>query len=240
MFRRVLVLVVPLLVAVGLLAAPATAEDPTPVPTTTTLAISGPFSHPYGEPVTVTATVTSPAGTPTGTVTFSDDLGEVFAADVPLDAAGTASVTFQVEPDTRGRVLAAFTGTGGYGDSSAQLTFAKQPALVVVDPEPTVARLAPNFTLTLTMAAHVHDTHGTPLAGHTVSFSLLGPMEMFDRDGGYLPMCQATTDADGFATCRGSGTLGALLSIVLGGSYATHWPTSYYGYDWAQAPVITG
>ena len=110
------------------------------------------------------------------------------------------------------------------------------------DPEPTVARLAPNLQLTLTMATHLYDLSGEPAAGERVSFTLLAKAtSLYEPPQRYLEVCTAVADANGLATCQGNvaALLGSVLSLVVNGAYATHligpFPSQY---DYTKLPVV--
>jgi hypothetical protein len=55
-----------------------------------------------------------------------------------------------------------------------------------------------------------------------------------------LLVCEAVTDAEGFATCKGNGLGGSLLSLVLGGAYATYKLGPFTTDDYTKLPVILG
>lgn len=97
---------------------------------------------------------------------------------------------------------------------------------VVWDPQPTVARIGPGLNLTLTFATHLHDQAGLPMAGERVRFTLFQKAAgLYDlpRRGLLLEVCDAETDANGLATCKGNvkALLGSVLSLLAGGGYAT-------------------
>jgi len=215
---------------------PGVAHADDPAPTTTTLSFTG--GNQFGDPTTLTATVTSPAGTPTGTVTFRDNVGRVIAADQPL-VDGSATVSFTVLTTFMSSFIADFHGTGGYADSSGSVLHQVRLATVVLVPEPTVARIGPSLKLTLTMAVRATRLDGTPLAGRHIIFTLLGVPTLFDRTHDYIQVCQADTDVSGFATCKGTGVVGAVGSIATGGAWATYLPQdAYYNTAWQKLPVI--
>lgn len=135
--------------------------------------------------------------------------------------------------------LALLTGSLVGGAALAPPAVADDIVHVDVHPEPTV--LAPGLRPTLTMSARltVRDTD-VPIPGRPMVFKVFGtePVNVFDRGGGIV-VCQAVTDANGFASCKGQGLLGAVLSLLAGRSYAIHmWDGGQYSFNWAEAPVI--
>ncbi|TWH04966.1 Ig-like domain-containing protein [Nocardioides sp. J9] len=205
--------------------------------TTTTLVVSGGTS--YGVDIVLTAHVTSEAGVPVGTVTFSIDGGEVLAEDVPVDASGTASATVPADYVALARYRAAFTGDG-FGDSeAAEFTYVPRAA-VRLDAEPTVLRTSGvGSPLTLTLAAWVRRADdGRPVAGEPVTFKILGGQpDLFSMNGGTV-VCDAVTDARGYATCGGKATLAAVLSLLTGGAWVSHPRLGGYEFTSAKVPVI--
>jgi hypothetical protein len=213
-------------------AVPAQAAEPI----TTTVAVTIENADDVGGTFTVFATVTSASGTPTGAVTFS---GSVPTTTVPLDGMGKAHLYGQ-NTELSQTVTATFTGSNGYGNSSDTVT-AYAEKYVDWDPEPTIARLGPGLKLTLTMATHLHDRDGQPMAGTKVAFTLLAKTPSFYD---YPPkpslnVCTAVADANGFATCKGNGLVGSVLSLVLGGAYATVMDGPFPSeYQFTKLPVI--
>lgn len=234
--RSVVAVFAVLLLPVGLAAVPLAATAET-IATTTSLSITGGYQ--YGDPITYTATVSSGSGTPVGTVTFSRD-GEVIAADVPVDEDGVAEYTGTVEVLGLYGNTADFTGTAGYGDSSGFSLYQSFEATLVLDPEPTVLEISRKnpLKLTLTLSAYATRLDGTPVAGEWLTFSVLGKQpNLFDFGGGTV-ICHAVTDEKGFASCGGSGLGGAVVSLLAGGSYVTHFVSSHYFFSSAKAKVI--
>src|SRR5262249_46501195 len=134
--------------------------------TTTTLRTSVPTAV-FGQPVTLTATVIAQAGAPTGTVTFLD--GKTVLGTAQVNAAGQATLPGALGLGSH-TVTAAFTGSGGCGDSSSA------DVAVTVNPASTAVALAPSVnpavigqavTFTATVAA-VAPGAGTPTG--TVTF----------------------------------------------------------------------
>lgn len=86
---------------------------------TTTVVGSSPNPSTVGDSVTFTATVTSAdagAGTPTGSVVFTID--GVDGAPIAVNGSGVASFSTNTLTQGSHTVAAAFTGTGGYGNSN--------------------------------------------------------------------------------------------------------------------------
>jgi hypothetical protein len=225
------------LLLVGLTVAVPAAQAAPPVPTTTVLTVVG--GDRMSNQVVLTAVVTSASGTPTGSVTFSD--GEQTAV-VPVDASGKATITGQTGDKYINTFTATFTGTSGYGNSSASVTKAIEDA-IIWGPEPTIARLSPTLKLTLNFATYVHDRDGQPLVGQRVEFSLLGKVpSLYETPKASYPVCEAVADATGLATCKGqiSALLGSILSLLLGGAYATEKNGFFPGEQFTKLPVVLG
>lgn len=154
---------------------------------------------------------------------------------VPLDASGAA---VHAGPAVVGlhTYRAEFVGTGGYADSSVEAFNMTIASGMVIRPEPTI--LAPGLRPTLTMSAHAEDMRGRPAVGEALTFSVFGqPPNPFDFGGGRV-VCHAVTDERGFASCRGKGLVGSVLSLLAARSYVSHARTAEYGFSVAVAPVI--
>ncbi|MCW2787139.1 MAG: hypothetical protein JWP74_3656 [Marmoricola sp.] len=236
--RTIAVLATALLVPVALAAAPLSASADGGIATSTSLSISGGDS--YGDPMTLTAVVTSDGGTPTGSVTFSVDGGGTLASDVAVDPAGEATATVPATVTGLAGYHADFTGTGGFADSSGSALHVTANAGLVLKPEPSVLEISRSNPLkvTLTLSAHATRIDGTPVAGEPLTFSVLGKQpNLFDFGGGRV-ICTATTNADGFASCGGAGLGGAVVSLLAGGSYVTHFRGVGYDFSSAKAKVI--
>jgi len=234
--RSVLAVLAALAMSFGVAAIPYSATADT-IPTTTSLSITGGYQ--YGDPITYTATVTSDSGTPTGTVTFSSE-GTTIAADVPVDANGVAEYTGTTTALGLSGFTAAFTGTGGYGDSTGFTLHQSFPASLVLKPEPSVLEISRRnpLKITLTLSAYATRLDGTPIVGESLTFSVLGKQpNLFDFGGGTV-ICQAVTNAQGFASCGGAGIGGAVVSLLAGGSYVTHFNSPTYFFNSAKAKVI--
>lgn len=199
-----------------------------------------------GDPIVVQATVREPGGAiPTGTVHFTAQ-HEGAAA---IDDLGTVSVG----PDGHARITVAdtvpggitlsahFSGTDGFADSEAHEYVLIHSYAVVVEAEATILGISRSnpLKITLTMSARVTDLAGNPVAGLPVIYSVLDKREPTPWDPGEgVIVCDAATDASGYSTCKGRGTSGAVVSLLTGGSYATHQGYHEYGFDTDKAPVI--
>ena len=51
-------------------------------------------------------------------------------------------------------------------------------------------------------------------------------------------ICHAVTDQRGFASCRGKGLVGSVLTLLGARSYVWHQISANYGFSAAVAPVI--
>jgi hypothetical protein len=88
------------------------------------------------------------------------------------------------------------------------------------------------------MSATATRLDGTPISGEELTFSVFGKQpDLFDFGGGKV-ICRAITDAEGFASCRGAGTTGSILSILAGGSWVTHFRNNQYEFRSVKAPVV--
>lgn len=234
--RRIVAVLASLVVSFGIALVPLQAYADT-IPTSTMLQISGAS---YGDPLTFTATVTSESGTPTGSVTFTEDDGDVIAEDVAVDSDGVASVTMVATQTGLTGYHAHFTGTDGYGASSGFSLHNTVIAGMVLNPEPSVLEISKRnpLKINLTLSAYASRFDGSPVVGEPLTFSVLGKQpNLFDFGGGTV-ICTAVTDADGFASCGGAGLGGAVVSLLAGGSYVTHFRSERYGFSSAKAKVI--
>lgn len=231
-----LAVVVALLVSLGVATTPSASAADDPVPTTTTLTTR---DVEFDDVRTVTATVTSPAGTPTGAVHFT--IGGSVIGDAAVDASGFATVTFtEPGPGAPYPITGAFHATDRFADSSGTTWAQGLLAGVYLDPDPTVLRLVPpRLSLTtLTMAAHARRADGRPIAGLELVFKIGGERPtLFDFGGGKV-VCGAVTDANGFASCRGTGGFSALESISTGGGWVAHFRFGYYDFAAEKVPVL--
>lgn len=228
-----------LLTLVGGAPASARADDAGSIATTTALSVSGGAS--YGARTVLTAQVTSGTGVPTGTITFSVEGGGVIAADVPVDAAGVATATFDASVEGLVRYRAVFVGTGEFGPSEGAAFWYSSRAAVKLLPQPTVLRIGGpgGVGVTLTMAAHVRRADdGRPVAGAPVTFKVGGGQpDLLSMNGGTV-VCSATTDAQGYATCGGKATVGVVLSLLADGAWAVHPRFGGYEFATAKTPAV--
>ncbi|MCW2787140.1 MAG: Ig-like domain repeat protein [Marmoricola sp.] len=234
--RSLLGVVLVVVAALGLVAVPAQAADP--IPTTTTLVITG-GDH-IGDPVTMTATATSASGTPTGTFYLT---GTHETQAFPADANGSATYTDTMRQKSV-EFQAYFVGTNGYGDSH-QITQKVTLDLVYFDAQPTVARIgAGGLRLTLSFAVHLHDVNGAPMAGRAVEFTLFHPPTYSpgQSTGPVKVVCDTVSDAHGNAACSGNEAPAAIVSILSGGAWASHMvPDPFFGTsadEFTKLPVI--
>lgn len=116
------------------------------------------------------------------------------------------------------------------------------PNAVTWGPEPTVARIGPGLKLTLTLATHVYDLQGVPKAGERIKFTLVAPWPgLFTepRPGlGAIEVCEAVTDANGFASCKGKGLLASIVSILAGGAWATRLSGPFGTDEYVKLPIV--
>jgi hypothetical protein len=228
--RSLLRLLLAVLMPIGLVASPAHGDDPAPTTTQLTFEGSGqadPPRYEYQDPYVLVAKVTSPAATPTGTVTFIEGDGQVLG-NVQVGPDGVARINGTADRWNQYVTFhAEYHATGDFADSADAATALFSWITFEIVPEPTIARIGPglNAQITLTMAAHLRGVDRRPLAGHEVIFSLFGSV-LPRINGAVQPFavvaCKAVTDVNGFATCRSSGTAGALLSVLAGGSWVNH------------------
>lgn len=213
-----------LVLPVSLLSVSANAADPVPTTTRVFVTDDGPGD------VLVTARVSSTAGVPTGSVVFfntgsADALGD----PVPLDSTGAAS---QRVPRNGGisPFRAEFTGSGNFADSVGSVNpFGES---LILKAEPTILKIGGPGLLKLTMTFAVrayYRADGTPAAGQTILFTqknvARGSSGHPEMDPNYVypvEVCQATVDATGYATCRGSAAAGSIVTLLTTPSYANH------------------
>jgi len=98
----------------------ATTQQVTASAATTTTVSGSPNPSSLGQSVTFTATVTAGSGTPAGTVTFKD--GAATLGSAPVDGGGRAAISVSSLTAGSHTVLASFTGSGGWQDSSGSTT----------------------------------------------------------------------------------------------------------------------
>lgn len=228
LFATVLVVLV---AALGLHAIPAQAADT--IPTTAQVTVSG--GDQIGSTVYVTAYVFASGETPSGSVVFT---GVGDGTPVPLKGTGYASVQHVLTSNDPFPVSIAFTGTNGFGDSSASTTV-RPLQKTYLHAQPTVLQLVGGPRLTLTMSAYTRNALGGPLAGRKITFTLFAPAPVFLEKNNSLTVCTAVSDANGLATCGGVGLVAAIVSILVGGAYATHTPGAPLPvYDSVKLPVV--
>ncbi|RNL80942.1 hypothetical protein [Nocardioides marmorisolisilvae] len=138
-------------------------------------------------------------------------------------------------------VTATFLGAPGYESGATASATTKPLQQPTFSAEPTVARVKPGLKLTLTLSTHATNFVGAPMAGVPVVFTIRdayeqgapGPQTEPIR---WIEICTAYTDANGLATCGGSGLLGSVASLLTGGAYAT-WATQPWG-NFTKLPVV--
>lgn len=188
-----------------------------------------------------------PAANPfniTGSLTFRDEQGNVLGTDDTLNPDNGYGLIYVPKPTQPTTFTVEFHATGDLADSTGT-TLYKPGSLRTVNvlPEPTILKItAGSPKLTLTLAAYTRFPDGTPAAGVHVSFD--GQCLVRDARGMCavpLTWCTAVSDANGLATCKGAGTLGALVSLLNGAVFIQarssnpgHYVTGYYG----SPPVI--
>jgi len=225
---RLPVLLALALLTASLFASPSQADALTG--TTTAIAVSG--GNQPGDLLTVRATVTSAAGVPTGSVRFT---GNDLDVTVPLGANGTATTQTPAATATE-PIAAEFSSSDGFAYSMDS----ERPDImsrIRWEPEPTIAHLVPP-RLTVTTAVRLRDRTGQPMAGKTVAFSLVDNYPQFGEPGRPFAVCTAVTDATGFASCKGSGMAAALLSLILGGAFATEKQGFFATDQYTKLPVL--
>ncbi|MEU8587630.1 Ig-like domain-containing protein [Streptomyces sp. NPDC048664] len=209
--------------AAALAAAPAYARDDDsgpsrPVPyeapqtATTTGLASDPNPSRAGEEVVFSAKVTG--SDPTGTVTFNNG-GTPLCDDRPLDSEGVATcATRSLAPGSHG-ITATYGGDAtNLPSTSDALTQTVRNADSELTAQRAVFRLSRLGTrLDVTGLSATLTSDGTPLAGQPVVFT--------DRSG-RVPLCTATTDANGTADCDAVITRGPLHDVFLALELAAH------------------
>lgn len=173
----------------------------------------------------------------TGTVTFRDGDGTVLASGVPVAPDNGYAQAYIPKPTQPTTYFADFHATGAWVDSTSTgvLYTPYRFRTVIVTPEPTLLKVTSGSPqLTLTLSAYARFKDGTPAPGVTVYFSgdcLIPGPRMCQL---MLQYCKAVTDWQGFASCKGAGTLGSVVSI-LGGSVWMSAHSSNRGY-YVQVP----
>ncbi len=192
----------------------------------------------YGDTVTLTGVVAAalPGGAaPTGTVTFMQ--GAQVLGSAPLTSAQGRRVATLAVPGLGGgqhAVTAVYSGDTSYAtSSSAAYNQVVERAATHLDAEIFIAQLGDNggrVRATLTGA------NGEPLAGRTLTFSTTQ-----STDNSTIQICDAVTNAQGFASCDATTLVPA---IILDGGYdvryagsADHLPSSDRGTYFQHGPV---
>ena len=194
---------------------------------------ASPSSPVYGQPVTLVSTFPTSPGTnpvPTGTVEFYDGTTPIGAATLEnMDPNGDqARMTISTLSGGTHELSAVYGGDQTFSGSSTL------PILVTVSPAPTQMMATPavaqlggadiyGFSLSATLTRK--DT-GAPVAGQQINFS-----------AGSTPVCTATTDAHGLATCNGMA--GALAILSSQGYTASFAGTPDYKPSSANAALIS-
>ena len=178
--------------------------NPATQPTTTTLSST---SNPsvWGQPVTFTAAV-SPADTG-GSVDFLlDDAypisGCQFVSLVPAGSGAQATCTTSALSVGSHFIQAYYSGDGSYAPSNSSIfvqTVEKVPTTLTA--QPAVASTSPAAVNALTLTARLTDSQ----TGAGI------PYEPVAMASGSTPLCQATTDSSGAASCSASGNAASVL-----------------------------
>jgi YVTN family beta-propeller protein len=104
-------------------------------------------------------------------------------------------------------------------------------AIGTILPDPTTLTAGPGhlslLPLGVTGLNATLTSNGTPLAGQTIDFTATGG----------TPLCQAVTNASGYATCNAIPPILATVSVLLGGYNATFAGTVYYKPSSAHGPL---
>jgi hypothetical protein len=78
------------------------------------------------------------------------------------------------------------------------------------------------------------------MAGVSVTFTLVNAYEQgapgIEHVPNWVSVCKAFTDANGFASCGGTGLLASIVSILTGGAYATWSANPWHNYT--KLPVV--
>lgn len=178
----------------------------------------------------------------TGTVTIRDDEGTVLASGLTPDPGNGYTMAYVAKPTRPTTYYADFDGTGVWADSAgSKLYTPSRLRTVTLSPEPTLLKItAGSPKLTLTLSAYARFKDGTPAPGVTVFFSgdcLIPGPRMCSLP---LEWCEAVTNSSGFATCKGAGTLGSIVSILGGSVWVSghSYNSGYYVTGVTRAPVI--
>ncbi|MBO9521737.1 MAG: Ig-like domain repeat protein [Nocardioidaceae bacterium] len=214
--RRILLV---LSLALGLLApvAATSVADAAGEPKPTTLKLSVSYGDHVGETYYVNVVVRGPDDEPvSGDVVFT---GITDGNPVALSPAGVINLDAVATSNDPVAVTATYQGNSEYAGSSASA--ATTPLVTpYFSPDPTIAKIGPGLKLTLTLSTHAKNFVGAPMAGVPVVFTLFGPGNNVApgpaQSDPSVVVCRAVTDASGFASCKGSGLLGSIVSILSG------------------------
>ena len=176
--------------------------------TTTTSLTSSANPSTFGQTVTFTATVTA-GGSPAagGTIAFAD--GGTALASVPVDAAGTATLTTSALSAGTHTITATYSGAAGLGTSSASLD---QVVLA-----PVVADAGGPYALTEGDSLSLDGSGSTALA--TYAWDLDGDGDFTDAGGVAPTLTWAQLEA--FGIDDGPSTHTVALTVTLGAQVAT-------------------
>jgi hypothetical protein len=176
----------------------------------------------FGDAVTLTATVGEalPApGVPTGTVTFKEGDTVLGTADLAsVDGAQQASITVGDWAPGDHVVRAVYGGDAGFaGSTSAAYTETVDRAPSSITADTLIAKDDTTLHVKVGIVrATLTGLGGAPLAGRTVQFTTT------TAGGSVLPVCTATTDAHGVASCVSeiTATVNTLLTNGYDASFA--------------------
>ncbi|MBI3409508.1 MAG: Ig-like domain repeat protein [Planctomycetes bacterium] len=194
---------------------------------TVTTVNSTPNPSAFNQTVTFTATITSGSGTPTGSVTFTEG-AVTLASNVAVDATGHATFTISTLSVGSHTITAAFTGTGGFIDStgndsaSPQIVQDGTATTVTSTPNPSIVGQSVTFTATVT-AADV----GAGVPAGTVTFT----------EGAVTLAANVAVDATGHAAFSTATLAGGSHTITATFTGTTGWLTST-GDDSANPQVV--
>lgn len=208
-----------LLVGLGLYAVPAAVADQ--MATKVGLHFNGDGDH-AGQQIEAIASVRALDGSsayPTGSVTFSLGDGTPVALHPQYL---NARLPFTIPSNDPFEVTATFHGTNGWGDSTITVIYTPLHKAFWDTSHPTVARIGTSPKITLSFGVYRRNSLGAPLAGRQVAFTLLAPVpNAVSPNRTSIPVCTATTNAQGFATCSGNVLLAVVGSLLTGGAFAT-------------------
>jgi len=191
---------------------------------TTTTATSSPNPSGIGQSVTFTATVTSSGGVPTGSVKFTDG-ATTLASSVAVNGSGVATFTTTALTSGSHTIIAAFTGTGGYQNSSdtaaAQLVLAATSTAVTSAPNPSTLGQSVTFTATVTSGAGVPSgtvkfTEGatTLASGVALNASGIATFSTTALTAGSHTVTATFTDGTAFAGSSGTAAAQVVQSVT--------------------------